>query len=174
MARTFVKLQGFKECDAALGELNKATARHVLLRVLKRAGERIAEAARRLVPKRTGLLARSIIVSTRLANPVGKKEYADTLAAGGTKAEAVAALRGARRAAKGEGGFAEMYVGAGQVPHAHMVEYGSVNNRPQPYLRPAFDAEKDAALGIIARDLEGEIAKAAARAAAKGLRRSGG
>ena len=31
------------------------------------------------------------------------------------------------------------------VPHAHLLEFGTVSMRPQPFLRPAFDNKKDAA-----------------------------
>ena len=31
------------------------------------------------------------------------------------------------------------------VPHAHLLEFGTVNMRPQSFLRKAFDSKKDAA-----------------------------
>lgn len=170
---TTVKIEGLKELDAALGNLPKATARNVLVRTLRKAGEPIAERARQLVPVQTGQLRASIIVSPRLVNKTGDAEFAAVLRSGGSREEARGALIDARRAAKGTGTFATMYVGAGQLPQAHMVEFGSRNNTPHPYLRPAFDEMKEAALSIIKAELGGEILKAASRLAKK-MAKAGG
>lgn len=165
-----VKVEGLRELDEALGQMTKATARNVLKRTLVRAGQPIADAAREKVPVRSGKLRDSIIVSTKLANPAGKAEFAAEMRNSGDKVKAVGAMRAARRAAGG-GAFAEMYVGAGQLPHAHLVEFGSIHNEPpQPYMRPAWDATKQTSLEIIKDALGEEIAKAAARAAKKAAR----
>jgi len=165
MAKTTVRVEGLRELDAALAELPKAVARNTLRRVLKKAGQPIAEKARQLAPVDTGRLRDSINVSPKLGTKAGQKEYAAAMKQGLGQEAAVAAMRDARRAAKGEGSFAEMYVGPGRQPHAHLQEFGSVNNRPHPFMRPAWDANKDEALEIIKRDLGGEIAKAAKRVA---------
>lgn len=162
MSREIVKLSGFADLDKALAELPRATAKNVLIRTLRKAGEPIAQAARDKVPVDEGDLQKSIAVSTRLKNPVGKKEFAAAMRAGLGKAAAVGALRDARRAAGG-GSFAEMYVGAGALPHAHMIEFGTVKMAAQPYMRPAWDSERHNALTIIKRELGAEIIMAAKR-----------
>ncbi|MET4634974.1 HK97-gp10 family putative phage morphogenesis protein [Kaistia defluvii] len=165
MAKTTVKVEGLRELEAALSDLPKAVARNTLRRVLKKAGEPIADKARQLAPVKSGKLRDSIVVSPKLGTKAGQKEFAAAMEAGLGKEAAVGAMRDARRAAKGEGSFAEMYVGPGRQPHAHLQEFGSVNNRPHPYMRPAWDAHKDEALDIIKGDLGGEIMKAAKRVA---------
>lgn len=163
-----VKVDGLRELDAALGELSKASARSVLHRVLRRAAEPIAEKARQLAPDdpATGApdLRTSIAVSSKLRNPVGKAEFAAVMRAGGSKAEARAALREARRA--GSTSFAEMHVGPSQGGgHGVLQEFGTVHHAAQPFMRPAWEAHKEQALDIIKRDLGDEIDKAAKRAA---------
>lgn len=68
------------------------------------------------------------------------------------------------------GSTVEMFIGAGQLPHAHLIEFGSAKNAPQPYLRPAWDAGKDKLLGDLKEILGTEIEKAAARQAKKAAR----
>jgi HK97 gp10 family phage protein len=178
-----VEVEGLRELDEALGQLTKATARNVLRRVLRKAGQPIADAARGKVPVDTGKLRDSIIVGTKLANTqdAGKAAFAATMRAGGTRQEAQSALRGAAKAAKGEAPFVEMFVGPDNRPQAHLIEFGtgerfhrsgkSVGSvSPQPYMRPAWDGEKNRALEIIKADLGDEIMKAAARAAKKAAR----
>jgi HK97 gp10 family phage protein len=164
--KTVVSVSGLKELDRALGELPKATARSVLVRVLKTAGEPIAEAARNAAPIDDGTLRDSIKVSARIKNKVGMKEYSAALRDGLGKAAARTALRDARRNAGG-GSFAEVYVGPargkGVIRYAHLQEFGTVNHPPHSYMRPAWDGEKDHALSIIRRELGDEIIKAARR-----------
>jgi len=171
MARQVMRVEGLRELDAALGELTKSTARATLRRVLVKAGQPIAERARSLVPVDSGRLRDSIAVSTKLGSKAGSKEFAAAMKAGLGKDAAMSALRGARRAASGDRAFAEMYVGPGRLPHAHMVEFGSINNAPQPYMRPAWDEKRGEALDIVKDQLGGEIEKSARRAARKALRK---
>jgi HK97 gp10 family phage protein len=161
-----VKITGLKETDANLGLLSKATGRNVLMRVLTRAGQPIADRASELAPDdpETGApdLHRSIVVSPSLKNPTGKAEYAAVLSEGGTKGEAVQALRDARRA--GGDSFAEVFVGpTADQHHAHLQEFGTDHHGPHPFMRPAFDEKGSAALEIIRSDLGGEVDKAVSR-----------
>jgi HK97 gp10 family phage protein len=175
-----ITVDGLDELDASLGELTKATARNVLKRVAIGAGQLIADAATALVPVGTkaegddhpGLLKKSIAVSTKVNAGVGKSEYAAALAAGLPQSAAVAALKDARRAAQGDDAFASAYVGPTGVArfYSHLVEFGSVHNTPHPFMRPAWEATKVAALDFITKNLGDEIAKAAQRAAQRSAR----
>lgn len=161
---------GFRALESALAELPKATARNVLKRTLTKAGQPIADEASRLAPVDTGKLAGRIIVSARLKNKAvknkaGGAEYAAAMRAGLGRQAATAALRQARRDAKGQGSFAEMYVGParGVLAYAHLVEFGTVRTAPQAFMRPAWDSRKREALDIIRRELGNEIIMAARR-----------
>lgn len=169
---------GFKELDAALALLPKAAAKRTLQRTLVKAAQPIADAAQANAPVDTGGLRESIKVGTRIGNNVGKAEFADVLRGGGTKGQAVAAMRDARRNAAG-GTFAVAFVGPEKAKtkraaiKAIVQEFGSVKQAPQPYLRPAWEAEKRAALAICQRELAGEII-ATAKRIAKSKRQSAG
>lgn len=169
-----VSVSGLKELEASLGELSKGAAKGALRRILIKAGEPIAAAARQNAPVETGELQRSIIVGTKVVNDTGKKEFADVMKAGGTKLEAVGALRAARRAS-GEDSFAIAYVGPTKARNKAdaikriVQEFGSRLISGHPYMRPAWDSMKMQALEIIKRDLGAEIMKTAARAAKRAL-----
>lgn len=166
-----VSIDGLRELDQALGQLTKATARNVVKRVLVKAGAPIAEAASHMAPKDTGELSSSVVVSSKVQNSVGKAEYAEAMRQGLGKDAALKALRGARRSAKGKDSFGVVLVGPTQAKTKKdaikriVQEFGSVNQPGQPYMRPAWDQNKDKALDIITGELGGEIQKAAARAA---------
>jgi len=141
MARgTSVRVEGLREIDAALGELGKATGRNVMRRVAKARLEPMAEDMRSRVPEDTGALKNSIIVSTK--RPRKHKKVSGV----------------------------EAYVGPGRHPYAHMQEFGTLNNNPKPYVRPAWDAGKGKLLEGIKEDFWTEISKAAARQARKAAR----
>lgn len=142
MARR-AKVSGLKDLDKALGQLSKATAKSVLRRVLKDAGEPIARAARQKAPTDTFILQESIDVSTTLN-------------------------RRQRALHKAEGGraFQEMFVGTND-PAGVQQEFGNENHAAQPFMRPAWDSEQDKALEIISNQLWTEIEDAAKRLAKK-------
>lgn len=160
-----VSTSGFRALEQALAELPKATARNVLKRALIKAGQPIADEASRLAPVDSGKLRDRIAVSARLKNKVGSAEFASAMRSGLGKQAAVSALRQARRDAKGQGSFAEMFVGPskGVLRYAHLVEFGTVKTAPQPFMRPAWDSNKREALDIIRRELGNEIITAARR-----------
>lgn len=175
MARNTMKVEGLRELDEALGELSKGVARGVLRRALTKAAKPMEEAAKQMAPHDTGFLRDSITTTHRIKNTVGNAEYAAVMRGGGSRAEAVSALRTARRAAAGEGSFAEVHVGVANVSKrnsikANVMEFGSYKDTPQPYMRPAFDATKMTVLGNIKGEMKTEIDKAAKRAARKAAR----
>lgn len=173
---TVVKVEGLRELDRALGELTKSAARATLHRVLKKAGAPIAAEASRLAPRKSGELSRSVKVSTRIKNTTGNAEYSAVLRSGGSKEQAVAAMRSARRA--GGKSFGQVYVGPERAKTRRAAikrivqEFGSVKQAPRPYMRPAWEAKKAEALSIIKRDLGAEIIATAKRARVRALRKA--
>lgn len=146
MANFKVKLEGLKELEAALGQLPKATGRNVLRRVLKEAGEPIAQAARAKAPRETGNLIESIDVGTRLTRrQTGQHKKQSTV---------------------------EMHVGSGPNPQSITQEFGTFKEPAQPFMRPAWDSQKRAALDIIYNLLWPEIERAATRHANKLARKA--
>jgi HK97 gp10 family phage protein len=141
------KVEGLNESIEALKELREslsvsnATARNTIKRALVYSLEPIAEDASRMAPKRIGTLQTSIVASTTLT----KRQRGEH-----TKTAPI-----------------EAFVGAGPLPHAHMVEFGSAHNAPQPFLRPAVDRNVAEVFKRFADQLKIEIEKTAARAERK-------
>jgi HK97 gp10 family phage protein len=143
-----VRIEGLSQLKAALRALPDATAKNVVRRVLRKRGEPVAERARQLVPVDKGELKASIAVSTKLTR------------------------RQRARHQKFGPDDIEVFIGAGPHPQAHMQEFGTVKDPRQPYLRPAWDAERMGVLEGIKEDLWAEIEKAAARRVRRAARRS--
>lgn len=152
MSTTF-KIEGLRELERALTELPKATGKNVLRRTLLKIGRPIAEAMRVRAPDDPATggndLKGSINVATRLSRrqrALHKKMF------------------------KSDRASVEAFVGAGFIPHAHMQEFGTVHHGPQPFARPAWDAEKMRALESVKKELENEIIKSANRLARRRAR----
>src|SRR3546814_9688575 len=86
------------------------------LNALRHGGEPIAKMARAIAPVDEGNLRESIDVSTRLA----RSQAGD----------------------KGALAPVEMYVGPGQHPQAITQEFGTFKEAAQPFMRPAWDAQR--------------------------------
>lgn len=172
-----VRVEGLRELDKALGELTKATARNTLRRALTSAAEPMRAAAERNAPMDTGELKRSIKLSSKIDNRVGKAEYAAVMRAGGTRSAASQALRDARRA-KGIGeSFAEVFMGPEKTGKrgsikAMVQEFGSKKQAAQPYMRPAFDSEAQTVINNVGKELAKEIDKSVKRARARAARKA--
>lgn len=160
-----MKVEGLKEVRAALDELPKATSKNVIKRVLLKQAEPIVRAARAAAPVRYGHLKRSIIALYRsTGGDAGKSAFAQARAGGASRAEAGQAARAANR---GAGGSAEVIIGPGRHPQAIFQEFGTEHHPAHPFLRPAWDSNKDKVLEGIKDDLWAEIKKAAQRLARK-------
>lgn len=143
MAQTF-RVEGLSELKAALDELPKATGTNVLKRALLKAAEPIEARAEQLAPRLSGALQRSVTAGTKLSGRQ-KKQH--------------------RKESK-----VEIFVGAGALVQAITQEFGTAHHPPQPFLRPAWAANKVKALNSIKELLAEEIEKARARLARKAAR----
>ncbi|MDP2129996.1 MAG: HK97-gp10 family putative phage morphogenesis protein [Erythrobacter sp.] len=155
MARPSTRIEGLRELEAALADLPKTTGKNVLGRVLKKAAAATVADAQSNAPRDTGGLSASIIVGAKLN---GRQTSLN------------------RQQLKNRSGV-EMFIGPSYEKgkggrHGHLLEFGTVNMPAQPFMRPAWDANKDAALRTIADDLGSEIEKAAARLARKAARKA--
>lgn len=149
MARTVVKVSGLRELDRALGELPKATGKNVLRRTLRKAAEPIVADAAAKAPVLTGALKISIGIGSKLTKRQSlqhRKMFRDDRAA------------------------VEIFAGAGGLVQATQTEFGNEHQAADPYMRPAWDGNKDRALEIVKTELGTEIIKAARRLAKKSAR----
>jgi HK97 gp10 family phage protein len=132
---------GFKELENALLELPKAVAKGVLRTALKNAGEPVVSDAQRNVPVLTGELLGSIDIRSTLSKR--------------------------QRRGRAKAGDVEMFIGPSwpKGAHGHLVEFGTSKMAARPFLRPAWDANKERVLASIGRELWTAIEKAARRLA---------
>lgn len=144
------KVDGLSTLEAAFDELNKAAAKNVARRVLRKALKPVAETAIKLAPDdpKTGApdLHRSIKVSDKLSRRL---------------------LRTASSRF-----YVDMYMGPTKegYPQAIIQEFGSIHHPPHPYMRPAWEQHKGQLLDRIKDDLGIEIDKAVDRARRKALK----
>jgi HK97 gp10 family phage protein len=159
--RTVVRVEGFRELDKALGQLPESTARNTLRRVLKKAAEPIHIQAKSLAPVRDASDPDVYYgpADNRRLRLRGTTKF---LVQSGTRLT----KRQARAVRKAGKYFAEHYVGT-RDRVAQLVEYGTSESRAQPFMRPAWDANKMKALEIIKSELGEEIQKSATRLARK-------
>lgn len=166
----------------ALEQIEKrSTQIAVTRRALKKAAEPMRERAALYAPIDDGDLSDGIKISTSATGEVGRAAYAAAMReTGGDKVAAVAALRSARRAFKASNPPAILYMGPiRKLFYAKFVEFGTnphkVGGRfkgaqhpgttPEPFLRPAFDAEADATISRLAKLIWDEVEKNALRTA---------
>lgn len=110
-----MEFEGGKDLEKSLMGLKRATAKAVARRVLKKAGQPVADRTNSNAPEDSGDLAESYGVSTKL----NKSQRSKT-----------------RRDAKDD---VMVYVGTND-PAGLQQEFGNFVHRAQPHLRPAWDA----------------------------------
>jgi HK97 gp10 family phage protein len=137
-----VKVEGLSDLVAALEDLGKSTARNTLRRTLRIAAKPVADHAQALAPRLTGRLQLSIIVGNRLTRRQARDRREDGPA------------------------FAEVYVGTASG-HGVVQEFGTYKMSAHPFMRPAWDSDRERVLDTIKSELSVQIEKSAARAARK-------
>ena len=136
-----VKLEGFRELDAALAQLPKNIERSLLLRVAKKAMAPVRDRAKANAPRDQGDLADSIVMQASRLTRAAKSQDR-------------------KRPKKG----VRLYVGTADKA-GFLQEFGTVNQPAQPFFRPAWDGEKETLIVKVGRDLGPEIEKTAKRLA---------
>lgn len=151
-----IDLKGAAQIEAALKEMAKSTAVRTARQAMRNSLAPVESAAKALAPKgATGNLQASVTISHRL-----------------TPSQAAGAPREGKE-------VQHMYVGA-SAPHAHLVEFGTGPRfhksgkyvgqmPPNPWMRPAWDDNRDAVLNRLRADLwaaiQGFLARKARREA---------
>jgi HK97 gp10 family phage protein len=147
-----VKVEGLAALEKELERLSKSAGKGVLRRSLKKAAQPMAALASSLAPDDPNTtvedLHREISVSPKLS----KKDAGQH-----------------RKMFKNDKAAVEMFVGPSTkaYPQALMQEFGTVNQPPQPYMRPAFDQEAQPTLDRLGQIIFDELEKSLARAERK-------
>jgi HK97 gp10 family phage protein len=145
-----VKLEGFRELEAALAQLPKSTGKNVLRRVAKGALEPMADKARGMAPIDQGDLKAAIMVSEKRTKRVTRINRFD-------KNTGIEMAMGP-------------VSGKGVLNYATFAEFGTNDTRATPFMRPSWEGGKNEALEYVKSNLGLEIEKAAKRLAKKAAR----
>ena len=140
-----VRLEGFRELERVLNELPNNTGRNVLRRVAKGALEPMADRARGMAPVERGDLKSSIQVSEKRTRRVTRINRFD-------RNTGIEMAMGP-------------VSGNGVLNYATFAEFGTIDTRATPFMRPSWDGGKDNALDYVKANLGSEIEKAAKRLA---------
>lgn len=171
-----VRLEGFRELEAELGKLSRAAGKGALRRAGVIALQPMAAIASAAAPEDTGALKRDIGVSAKAqGGKVGDAEFSAVMRAGGSRSDAVAALRTARRSAGGGAPSVELFMGPVKGSRRNAIkaivqEFGSSKQSPRPYMRPAWDADKQPMLERLKALLWLEVQRSVARAERRAAR----
>lgn len=154
-----VRLEGFRELEAALAQLPKATGKNVLRRVAKGALDPMAATAAARAPHRSGRLAYSIAVSEQRTRRAKwqTKQGGNKFSGGRWRTSASTGLA----MAMGPAG------GLGTLNYASFDEFGTIDTPAFAYMRAAWDGGSDRALEYIKDNLWRVIDQAAAKVAKK-------
>lgn len=170
-----VKVEGFRELEAQLERLKPATGKAALRRGGLKAMAPMAKLASELAPRDTGQLADSIVVSAKAVGAganLGKKEYAAIMKRGGSKGEALTAMKDTRREAQASGNAShvELFMGPAKASDKNTAikqiaqEFGTSKMEANPYMRPAWDRDQQPLLERVKDEIWKEIEKTIARA----------
>jgi HK97 gp10 family phage protein len=143
MATTNVEVDGLKELDATLGLLSLDIQQSIGRAATNAGAQVIKNAAIRNAPSLTGNLKKNIIVkrlTSAQASPLVSQH--------------IVTVR--------EGKLTKKQKGAGLQPafYGRFIEFGTVKMSPKPFLRPAYDQNKTAAVDAMAARIKVRIDKA--------------
>lgn len=140
-----VRLSGFRETERALAELGKRAGKDVLRRVGRQALKPVLDTAKLLVPVDEGDLRDSLVISTRLSRSAARN-------ARGDPRDTVTVRMGTTN--------------RNGVPR----EFGSIRSPAEPFIRPAWELNKQGVLQFVTRELDREIVKTRGRQLARAAR----
>jgi HK97 gp10 family phage protein len=123
MPSAFANIHGFQELEEQLKTLGPKLARKAAGPALKKAGQHIVDYAKTLAPVDTGRLEDSIVI--QLTPTRGKTD----------NVQAVIGFKKPRSRI------------------AHLLEYGTSKQPPQPFMRPAIDAKGEGVITSLGHEL---------------------
>ncbi len=145
MANDLMKLSGFKELASALRELGPRVARNTLRRAVSAGAARVRDTAKVYAPVDTGEMRRDIMI----------KRERDTKGEMSAKYSVfVRSGKKSRLSGKGRNVDKDSW-------YWRLVEFGTSKMAAQPFMRPAFESEKEDAVKDIGKALDEGIQKAA-------------
>lgn len=134
------KVEGLKALGAKLNDMGEEMTTKIARGATAAAAGVVKKSAQAKAPKRTGNLAKNIITKR-----LGKSQTALT-------SEHIVTIRRKRTKKQKEAGTESAYYGM-------FVEFGSIHNTPNPFLRPAFDENVSKAIETMKSVISDRIAR---------------
>lgn len=153
MADSFMKLEGFAELAAALRELPERVARNGLRAAVNAGAGVIKQEAIANAPEDTGAL-RANFFQKQIREQSGPMQQ--TFYVGVRKGVAKYASNAANKRA---GRAGKAYKDDGTTFYWRFLEFGTSKMAANPFLRPAFETQKEAAVTAIGAKLDERIQK---------------
>jgi HK97 gp10 family phage protein len=152
MADSFMELKGFKELADAMREMPERVAQNALRSAVAAGATVIREEARKLAPVDTGEMRRDILVKRERGNRSNPMVATySVFVRSGKKSRLAGKKRDVQR----------------DSFYWRFVEFGTAKMAAQPFMRPAFEARKEAAVEAIRAKLDDRIQKTATELAKK-------
>lgn len=149
-----LQVVGYKQLDAALGELPQALRRNVVLAALRKAARPTVRDARSRAPRGKDPKRRGSKKQRRSKKSEGIGAGADSIAARAVRATTATTTT--------------IAIGPdAQHWYLRFSEFGTARSRKQPFLRPAFDGNAERAAVDVGEALWEQLARTAARLAAQ-------
>lgn len=153
-----VEVEGLKDLERALDDLQRPAAKALIRRSLMKAAKTFAEHAQDFAPDGdTGDLGDSIQASTKLTK---RQQFLHRRFAGDSRSS-VEVFVGPVYQDQKYGAF-----------YGHLQEFGTAHHAAQPFMRPAWISGRDQILKDLSRIMREEIKKAIARAERKAARQA--
>lgn len=163
-----VTVEGLSDLEDALKELPKATGKNCVRRALVAAATPIVFEASVLIRVRRIAVRVAVSKIKFTSGNAGKQAFAEAMANGATREEAGAAAHAANAATDDDPNLTSGVAMIGPTREAfYGFEFGTIHQAPQPFMRPAWDDNKQSALQLIQTELKTQIEKARQRIVAK-------
>lgn len=131
MSEVTYSIDGLKELDEALSKMGRKAKRKAINKAIRAGAKIVLEAAKEKVPIDTGTLQKSLGIAAKKSRNKDQQEVV------------VLARKGKNR--KNDGFY------------AHMVEFGTKNTAPQPFLGPAAHEKAQEAIKSVGDTLQSEL-----------------
>lgn len=157
---TEVRVEGLRELEAKLkaiaAEFGGKKAINPVRNALRKAGRIVQKSAQQKVRVKTGAVKENIIVTNVRKSPPGEIGVNVTVRA---KAKAYKDTPANRR----KGAVGGSYQAYGPLYYARFLEFGTSRQPAYPFMRPAFEENKNTLPGIIRDELAVQIERAVAK-----------
>lgn len=147
-----VKVEGLRQIADALNKLDKKVSTKIARKAARAGALLIRDEAKRRVPVDTGLLKQNIVVKKFRDRGEGNVRYGIGLISS-------KAVYRDNKVNRRKGRVGQSYY-RDKTFYGHMVEFGTIKMKAKPFLRPAFETQKEKAVDVVKQTLLEELDKA--------------